>query len=154
MRVNIRGILLLVVIISGCTSAPKAITQPTEVPSGPSVIYVGMSLETAQAKLKEYHAEQSWNQFGLGAESLRMGMTLDKYQLPTGIVVNLTSMPGKTGRIVADILVSTYVPQSWDPQSNPEYLRSIRSFKKRKAFDLTTRPPSNELPWPGSRMRH
>ena len=131
-------VLIFALVLSGCSTLP-------EVPSKTilrkdSVIYVGMLFSNADAKLREYGAKPTMFQMKLTRKAYEQVKELHYYRLRSGVVLDMVSQPGKIGRIVGAMAVSTYDPKSWDSKLDPERDRFFESFQSREEYDLEEGP--------------
>lgn len=127
-------LLVIVLILSSCSSRPPVASGT--VARKESVIYVGMGFDQADARLKQYGAASTMYQMELTPKAYKAGKELHYYQLRSGAVVDIISQPGKTGRVVGSLSVSTYEPKSWDSKLDPERDKFFESFENRDEYDL------------------
>jgi hypothetical protein len=99
-----------------------------------------MLFEDADTKLKQYGAEPTMYQMMLSPKDRKHGKELHYYILRSGPVIEMISQPGKDGRVVGSISVSTYVPKSWNSKMDPERDRFFDTFKDIENYDLRNEP--------------
>jgi hypothetical protein len=125
---------LLTLILPGCSSPPAPPSKTTV--RRDSVIYVGMLFDEADAKLKQHGAIPTMYQVEFSADAYNQGKRLHYYRLRSGAVMDMISKPAKFGRVVDSMLVSTYVPKSWNSKLDPERSRFFETFEDRAEYDL------------------
>ena len=129
-------VLLFALMLTGCANSLETDTSSRALERKAGLIYVGMLFDQAEAKLKEFGARPAGFDWMLTAEASRKGLELHVYRLRSSVVMSLHSKPGKTGRLVDSISVSTYEPKSWESKIDPEYDKFMQSFESREEYDL------------------
>jgi hypothetical protein len=130
--------LVIALVLSGCSTLPEAPSKT--ILRKDSVIYVGMLFSDADSRLREYGAKPTMFQMVLTRKAYKRGNELHYYRLHSGVILDMVSQPGKTGRIVGSMSVSTYDPKSWDSKLDPERDEFFGSFQSREEYDLEGGP--------------
>jgi hypothetical protein len=132
--------LLFIVTLAGCMNSHEK-SPSVGVERKASVIYIGMPFEEAELLLKTYGAETYQDQSLMRAGTARQGYKSQKYHHPNKRAdLEVVSKSEKGVRTIHGLLISTYIPKSWESKTDPEVAKYHDSFERRQEIDLEKEP--------------